>query len=427
MKSAIENLSDLERKLNVNIPADLVSESFARVYKNLQREAHLKGFRPGKAPLSVVKSAYAGKAAQEVLQDLVSKAWSEAIRQHNLRPVNDPEFEFSAPDEGKEFDFSVLFEVRPEVKLQKIEALVVEKEKFKFDEASVDRVFDNMRQAKATEVDVLEDRPAQKGDISVIHFEGFADSQPLENGKSENFRLELGSNTFIEGFEEGILGMKIGDERILSLKFPSSYHVVELADKPVEFKVQLKALKAKQLPELNDEFIKSFGGNDTVESLREKIRKDLVESQQKRIEGDLRDNLLKKLVKENPVAVPKSILQEQKRALMDNAQRRMLEQGMSEAEFQDYAQKMDADFTETAGTMVQSSFLIDAIAERNNLMWTAEEFDQRVAEYSKQTGLEPAKVEEFYERPEQRQRLAYMITEEKVIKFLLESAVIREV
>jgi trigger factor len=203
--------------------------------------------------------------------------------------------------------------------------------------------------------------------------------------------------------------------------------VASLAGKPVEFKVQLKALKVKQLPELNDEFIQSFGGNDTVESLREKIRKDLMESQQKRIDNDLRDNLLKKLVKENPVPVPKSILQEQKQSLVENAQKRMLEQGMGEAEFQEYIQKWDNDFTETASTMVQSSFLIDAIAQQNNLIWTPEEFDQRIAEYSKQTGLEPSKVEEFYDRPEQKQRLAYMITEDKVIKFLLNSAIVREV
>ena len=427
MKSAVENVSALERKLNVSIPATRVEETFERIYKNIQKNAHLKGFRPGKAPMNVVKSTYQARAIQDAVQDLVSKAWSEALRQHQLQPINEPEFEFEAPLENKDFEFSVHFEVRPQVELKKFEGLVVEKEKFEFDEKSVDRVFENMRQAKAQNVDVLEDRPAREGDIAVIDFDGFVDGQPLENGSSQNFELELGSKSFIDGFEEGLVGISINQERTLSLQFPEKYSVAQLQGKPVEFKVKLKGLKKKELPELNDDFVKSFGGNDSLNELRERIRKDLVDSETKRIENDFRDRLLKKLVKENPVPVPPSFLEEQKQSLLQNAQRRMMEQGMNEQDFAEYAKKWDSDFAETASQMVQASFLVDTLSQQKNLMWTDEDMEKRIAEYSQQTGLPLDKVQEFYSRPEQKQRLAFMITEDKVVRFLTESAVIREV
>jgi trigger factor len=426
MKSNLEKTSQLERKLNIQVPAEAVGTAFDKRFKMVQKEANIKGFRPGKAPIATIKSMYGSHVAQDVVQDLVQKHYYEALKEHSLDPVNYPEFEFDAPVEGKEFSFTAIFEVRPEVNLKKFEGLEVEKEKYQFDESKVDQVLNNIRNSRAQQVPVLEDRPAQMGDIAIIDFDGYVGGKALEGGKGVDHSLELGSKSFIDGFEEGIIGMNIGANKTLNLKFPDPYHSKDLAGKPVEFKVTLKQLKKKDLPELNDEFLKTIGANQTVEDLKKTIREDLEQSEKKQIEQDFKNRILKQLVKANPVAVPASLLKDQKQSLIEDMKKKMLDQGLSDAEFADYTTKWDSDFNTTASEMIQVGFIIDAIATKNEIRATKEDIEVKIAEYSKQTGLEPAKIEEFYSKPDQMQRLSYMITEEKVIELLTKTAKIKE-
>ena len=427
MKSTVEKKSPLQRVLNIEVPKAVVASQFDQAFKGIQRQAHIKGFRPGKAPIATIKSMYGDRVKNDVAQELIQKHYFAAVKEHALDPINYPEFDFEVPKEESDFSFSANFEVRPEVSLKKYEGLDVESEKFTMDEKRVTDVIDNIRTARAQSVDVLEDRPAQKGDTAIVDFEGFIDGKPLENGAGKDHQLELGANQFIEGFEDGVIGMKIGGHKTLNLKFPSPYHSAELSGKAVDFKVTLKGLKKKELPELNDEFVKGLGGAESVDKLKEMIREDLEKSEKKRIEGDLKNRLLKVLVKNNPVEVPPSMLKDQKEALMEDMKRRMSEQGMGENEFGQYSEKWDKDFTTTAMEMIQSGFLIDAIAKKHEMRWSQEELEQKFEEYSKETGIDIARIKEFYSKPEQLQRLTYMITEEKVLDFLTKSAKIKEV
>jgi trigger factor len=427
MKSSLEKVSELERKLNVEVPASTVASTFDRLLKNIQKNAHIKGFRPGKAPLATIKNLYSDKVIQDVVNELIQKHYFEALKEHDIEPVNYPEFDFKAPSEATDFSFTANFEIRPDVKLKKYEGLEVEKEKYTFDDKKVDQVLENIRSARAQNVAVLEDRPAKEGDIAVVDFEGFVDGKPLDGGKGENHNLELGAKQFIEGFEEGVVGMKVGAQKTLNLKFPDPYHSADLAGKPVEFKVTLKALNKKELPELTDDFLKSIGSNETVDQLKETIRKDLEQSETKRINEDFRNRLLKALVKANPVDVPASMMKDQKASLLADMKKRMQDQGMPESEFDAYAQKWDKDFENTAAEMIQSAFVVDEIAKKHDLKWTKEDFDKKLEEYAKQTGIEMERIREFYSKPEQTQRLTYMITEDKVIEFLTKAAKIKEV
>ncbi len=432
MKSTVEKLSPLERKLNIEVPAVIVASSFDIAFRNLQKQAHIKGFRPGKAPIATIKAAYGARVAQDVVQELVQKHYAKALQEHKLNPINYPEFEFDAPTEDKEFSFSANFEVRPEVALNKYEGLEVIREKFLVEEKQIDEVINNIRTARAALVDVLEDRAALVGDTALVDFEGFVDGKPLENGTGTDHQLELGAKQFIEGFEEGVVGMKVGGQTTLKLKFPDPYHAAELAGKPVEFKVTLKALKKKSLPEVNDEFVAAVMGDTsntakhTVEGLRKTIQEDIEQSEKKRIETDFKNRILKKIVEANPVDVPPSLLREQKEALVDDVRKKMTEQGMNEKEFAEYAQKWDKDFDSSAAEMIQSGFIIDTIAEKHNLKWNEEDLQEKYLEYAKQTGLEVSKIREWYAKPEQTSRLTYMITEEKVIQFLTKVSKITE-
>lgn len=427
MKSNVEKVSNLSRKLNIEVPAATVQSSFQKMFQGIQKEVTIKGFRKGKAPLTTVKSMYGDRVAQDVIQDLIQKHYAMALTEHKLEPISYPEFEFENPSENKDFSFSAAFDVRPEVNLKKYEGIEVEKEKFEFDPQKVDQVLENIRSSRATFETVTEDRPAKTGDIAVIDFEGFVGGTPLENGTGKSHNLELGAKQFIDGFEEGIIGMKKGESKTLSLKFPDPYHSQELAGKPVDFKVTLNEIKAKVLPELTEEFIASLGGPKDLETLKTSIREDLENTEKKRIEDAFKNRLLKTLVRENPVDVPPSLLKEQKASLVEDFKRRMSEQGMGPEDFASYVEKWDGDFTKTATEMIQSSFLVDAIAKKHDLFAKKEDVDAKMNEYAQQTNIEVSRIREFYGRPEQSSRLTYMITEEKVINFLNKSVKVKEV
>ncbi len=427
MKTNLEKVSNLERKLNVEIPAVTVEAAFEKLFKQVQKDAAIKGFRQGKVPLNTIKTMYGDRVKQDVVQDLIQKHYYEALKELALDPVSYPEFEFDAPSEGKDFAFTAHFEVRPQVTLKKYEGLDVEKEKFEFDEAQVSKVLDNIRSSRAEYVPVFEDRPAQLGDFAVVDFDGYVDGQPLQGGKGVDHSLELGSKSFIDGFEEGIVGMAIGSSKSLNLKFPDPYHSKDLAGKPVKFDVVLKSLKKKSLPELTDDFLKTIGATETVTELTATIRKDLQESEARRIDQDVKNRLLKALVKTNPVDVPPTMLKDQKKALVEDMKKKMMDQGMPDEEFSDYVSKWDGDFNATATEMICAGFLIDAIAQKHDLRWSKADVDSKIDAYAKQMNMDVEKVREFYAAPEQAQRLTYMITEEKVVDFLTKSAKVKEV
>ncbi len=427
MKSNLEKVSTLSRKLNVEIPAGVVQSSFAKVFQGIQKEVAIKGFRKGKAPMTTIKSMYGDRVKQDVAQDLIQKHYSEALGEHKVEPISYPEFEFEDPTENKDFTFTAVFDIRPEVALTKYEGLEVLKEKFIVDESKIEQVLENIRASRASLEDVAEDRATKTGDIAVIDFVGYVDGAELENGAGTDHHLDLGANQFIEGFEAGVTGMKKGETKTLNLKFPDPYHAANLAGKPVDFKVTVKAIKAKVLPELNDEFVKTLGGPANLEELKKTIKDDLEQGEKKRIEDAFKNRLLKALVAANPVDVPPSLMKEQKASLVEDFKKRMTEQGMGPADFEAYVEKWDGDFEKTAAEMIQSSFLIDAIAKKHDLICKKEDVDAKFKEYTEQTGIDEARIREFYGRPEQLSRLTYMITEEKVIAHLNSSVKVKEV
>lgn len=427
MKAQVQITQGLQRKINVEIPQPVVTSAFEKVYQSIQRSVQIKGFRKGKAPISTIKSMYKTQVLGDVAQDLIQAHYPQALKESNIDPISYPEFEFEDPAEEKDFKFTAVIEVRPEVKIKKWEGLEVEKEKFVFNDAQFEQVLNNVRSSRAKIVDVLEDRPAQMGDTAVVDFEGFVNGGPLENGVGVDHNLELGSKQFIDGFEEAIVGMKIGDKKTVNLKFPDPYHSAEIAGKPVDFKVTLKGLKKKELPEINEELLAQIGTKQTVEEFKKTLRDDIEQSDKKRIEDNFKNRLIKKMVEANPVDVPASLLKDQKAALIEDFKKRMSDQGMQEGDFESYVQKWDADFAKTAGEMIQSSFLIDALATEHKLICTKEDLEAKFAEYAKQTGLEETRIREWYAKPEQASRLTYMITEEKVIKLLTDKAKVKEV
>lgn len=425
MKSNFEKVSNLERKLNVEVPAEKVQEAWDRVFQTIQDSVTIKGFRKGKAPIATVKSMYKDRVRDDVIRELIESNFYQALDEHKLEPITQPNFEFDPLTDDQAFKFTALFEVRPDVKLEQAEGLPVEKEKLELDEERVNAHLTRLRESRASEAPLFEDRPAQKGDLATVDFEGFIGGTPVENSKGTDHTMELGASGFIPGFDDGIIGMRPGISTTLNLKFPEDYPP-ELSNKDVQFKVTLKKLAKKSVPDLNDDFVKSVSEFKTVDELKKAIRDDIQKSEEGRIKKDMRNRILKALVDRNPVEVPPTLLREQKMALMADIQQRMQQQGLSQEQFQEYVQKWDADFESSAKFIIQSSFLVNAIAEKQGLKATEGELNEKLKTYAEQTGIEMAKLKEFYGRPERQSSLRFQITEEKVVDYLISKANVRE-
>lgn len=426
MKSVIENSEGLSRRIKIDIPVGDVKAAFDKSYKDIQKNVTIKGFRKGKAPIATVKSMYSENVKQDVLQSLVSHAFQKALREHKLQPLGEPNIQINALNEEADFTFTAEFDTRPEVKIKKWEGLELKKEKVEVSEERIQSVLENIRQGHADLVPVFEERPAQNGDVAVIDFEGFVDGAPLPNGSATDHNLELGSKQFIEGFEEQVVGMKTGEVRQVKTKFPDAYHEPSIAGKPVEFKVTLKSIKKKSLPEINDDLAKKIN-YDSIDQLKGLIVQDILQTEEKRAQDDLKQAALRELVKLNPVEVPPKLMEKQKEALLLDVDQRLTEEKATPEQIEEYKKKWAGEIEDTAKFMVQSALLIDTLADEQKLHTTHADMDARLDLYAKQTGLDRKRIEEFYGDSERRSRLSYQITEEKVVKHILDKAKIEEV
>jgi len=427
MKSTVDKLEGLSRKINVEVPAEKVQQAFERVYKSIQKKANIKGFRPGKAPLATIKTMYGDQVKSDVVNDLINEAYQTALDEHKIEPVGYPKISFNALDEDKNFAFNAEFEVRPDVELKKYEGLPVLKEKLDIPADRVTTVLENMRSGQAETVMVFEDRSLRDGDVAVVDFTGLVNGEPLPNGSAVGHELEIGTNQFIEGFEEGLVGMKIGESRTLNLRFPEGYHEATLSGAPVTFQTKLTGMKKKVLPELNDELAKKVGEFQSLDELKARILKDLEEGEQKRILEEMRNRMVRSLVDANPVEAPRSLVEQQKEALIEDFKGRLKQQGLAEKDFDEYKSKWGKEFEESATFMVKSTFLLDALADKLGLRAEEAELDAKIDEYGKQTGIEMARLKEFYNKPERRSRLSFQVTEEKVVNYLIGKAQVTEV
>ena len=427
MKTEIENLSNLERKISVQVPVDQVDSEFINAFKYLQKSVEVKGFRKGKTPIATIRSMYTEKIKGDVAQNLVQTFYFKALKEHDLVPVGMPDIDFQNPEEGKEFAFTAKFEVQPEIEIKQTGDLEVEKEKIEVTDDQVEKNIEQILENQAKLEDVILIRDLKSGDYADIDFKGFIDNEPLENGAAQGHVLEIGSDSFIPGFEQGLIGMKPNESKSISISFPDDYHVEHLKGKPVKFDVTLNKIQQKMKPELNDEFVKNMGEHNTVEEFKAQLKKDIVEGEEKRIEADLKNRIFKALVAANPFEVPETLIKEQRSALVEDFKNRMQGQGISPQEFSEYEDKWTKDFSDTADFMVRSALLIQKIAKENELNATKDDVEGKLQEFADQTGVDLSKVKEFYQQGQQSANLEFQVTEEKVFKFLLDKAKVKEV
>ena len=427
MQVKVESLSKIKKKINFEIPADRVGAEIDKAFEEIRKRANVKGFRKGKVPRTYVEKHFSAMMEQDVLKNLVQDTYFRAIHDEKLLPVAHPLIESDDLKKGEPFKYSATVEIYPEVKIEEYAGLEVVKELYVKDEEVVAKRLEEMRENLA-ELKPVEERPTALGDFLSIDFKGFIDGVPFENGSAEDFHLELGSGRFIPGFEEQIVGQKIGENKNITVTFPKDYNSKELAGKEATFDVTIKEIKVKELPPLDDEFAKEVGEFETLDLLRDKIS-ELHEKQEKeRINSDLRDRTIKAFIARNPFEVPEALVEKQLQIMLDSTHKRLaLEKlsldmmGLDDAGYK-------ARFRETAEMQVKGALLLDALAEQEGIKVEEGELDEKIKETAEQRNQQFETLKQFYEQNENaRENLRDQLKENKVFALLLEKAKITEV
>jgi trigger factor len=426
MNTQVEDLSPVKKKISVEINADQVTEEINSVYTRIARNAKLKGFRPGKVPMHLVKQYYAGQMEQEVIGKLINDTYFKAITDNEIAAIGEPAIKDSGElSEGNAFSYEFHVEVKPEVENPDFSGLSLKKEIYTFDDSVIDSQLEQMLESR-TQKEAVERDDIQQGDFVTLDFEGFIDGEAFEGGAATDHELEVGSGSFIPGFEDQLVGMKRGEEGEVKVTFPEDYGNDDLAGKDATFKVTIKEIKAKVAPELNDELAKEFGA-DSVEDLREKIGENYAKQEKQRIEEDLKERLMAQLVERNPVDVPETMVEAQLDFMHQNITGRLKSQGMSLEMMGLNDEAFRAMYRDTAVKQVQGSLILEGVGSAENISVDDGEIDARLEEIAEMANAPLEEVKKYYSSDEAKKGLLAQIEEEKVITYLLGQAEIQEV
>lgn len=421
----IEDLSPVKKKLSFEIPWEEVKRELDSAYTLVGRKAKIKGFRSGKAPRKLLEMYHKEEAENEALSNLISKRYGDAVREHDIPVVSQPDIDQKGIEENKNFSFTATVEIQPKVEPTDYIGISVTKEEIEVTDEDVSRRLDEMREIYATLESVQEPRETVAGDYIVIDFEVTVDGEARKELSTENYGIEIGSGRFIPGFEEQLTGLKRGDEKTVEMTFPDDYRPEELAGKQGFFRVTVKDIKEKKIPPLDDEFVKNFDTFETVEGLREAVRESMVGEAAKETEAKLRKSIIDALLEKNEFQVPLTWVEQQTYQLMVDLQRRMMSSGMSREKSAEAVWRMRENLLPHAERMVKSGLLISRIAENESIVVGDDELEKRIEEMTTGDGRTYDQLREIFQSEEARNRLIEEMLEDKAMAFLIEKAQIK--
>ena len=408
----VEELGTLERRVSMSVPADDIERKVDERLKQLARNVKMAGFRPGKVPLRLVAQTYGPQVRSEVLSDTVQKAFSDAVREANLRVAGYPRIEKKSDSE-----FSATFEIYPKVEVGDLAAAALERPRVSVDEAAIDKTLDILRKQRTRFIPA--GRAAQDGDRVAADFAGTIDGQPFEGGKAEGFVFLLGEGRMLPEFDAAARGMSEGEEKTFELKFPDDYHGKDVAGKTASFLLKVSKVEAPQLPELDAEFAKSLGVADgDVTKMRGEVRANVEREVAKRIEARVKAQALQALLEAAPLELPKSLVQMEAQSLVERAAADLQSRGVKPGEV-----PLDPKhFEDTAKRRVALGLIISHLRESENLAPKPAEV-RALIEQEAQTYESPAEVVKwFYMQPQRLQEMEGVALEANVVKWVLSKA-----
>ena len=408
----VENLGTLERRVSMSLPADEIEKQVDERLKKLARNVRMPGFRPGKVPLKLVVQTYGPQVRSEVMSDAVQKAFTNAVKEANLKVAGYPQIE-----RKNDFEFSATFEVYPEVKVGDLAAASVERPSAEVDDAAVDKTLEILRKQR-TKFEAVE-RPAKDADRLTVDFQGTIDGQPFQGGEAKDFVFGLGEGRMLPAFETAARGMSPGESKTFDLDFPADYHGKEVAGKKASFTMTLKKVDEPRLPELDADFAKSLGVADgDLAKMRSEVRANVEREVKKRVEGRVKEQALNALLGATPLEIPKSLVAMESNGMAERAMADLKARGLDPQQVPINPQA----FEEAAKRRVALGLIIAELSRAENLQPKPAEV-RALVEQEAQSYESPAEVVKwFYMQPQRLQEMEALALETNVVKWVLTKA-----
>jgi trigger factor len=417
MQVSVESISKLERRMQVQVPAERVSKEIAERLKNLSRTARLKGFRPGKAPIKVIRQQFGVQVHREVIGELLQSSFAEAVSAKQLSPAGSPRIEPQSIDEGQDLKYVATFEVFPDVALQPIESMELDRVTAEVTESDMDAMIERLRKQQMTYSPVA--RAAATGDKVTIDFLGKIDGAEFAGGKGENVAIVLGEGRMLPDLEQGLVGVVAGEHRDIQVNFPADYRATELAGKTASFSTQIKSVAEAAIPELDEAFCVSFG---VTEGGIPKLREDVAANMRRELDQNLRNRnktaVMEKLYRANPIDVPNALLESQIRDMQVDAMRRSGAKDVSQAPPRE-------PLIEPARRLVALGLMFNDIIRREKLVLDPQRANARLDEMVGAYGDAAAMKRAYQQNADAMRQVESLALEDQVVDWILDHAKVR--
>ena len=426
MKVTAENGENQQVTLTIEVEAAEVSKAVERAAKRLANRVNIPGFRKGKAPRKIVERNVGMDALLQEAFDLIApKAFSDALDDQKIDPVTRPNIDIVTLEEGKNLVFKATVTPRPEVKLGDYKGLKVEKAAAEVSDEDVEKQLKNFQDRQGKMVEAPEGAAVENGDFTTLDFEGFVDGEAFEGGKGQDYPLQIGSGSFIPGFEEQLVGAKVGEEKEVNVKFPEEYHSAELAGKDAMFKCTVRSIKHKELPEIDDELAKKVSTFQTLDELKADIRKNLLENAEKKAENDQKTAVIEQATENITVDIPAVMIDNRVTSMIQEMAMRLEQQGMKLEQYLQYAgtdiAKIREDYRETAEKNVKTDLMLEEVAKAEDIKVEAKDLDAEVAGMAAAYGATPQQVQKIIKEQGRIGDLAASVLRKKTAQFIIDS------
>jgi trigger factor len=423
MKTNIEDISSVKKKVNVEIESEEIDRRIEAAYKKLGKTARVKGFRTGKVPRNILEKFYGEQILEEVTNTVIRETLPSAIDEAKKFPLTMPAIENEDLKPGQAFKYSALMEIRPEFELKDYVGIEVEKENCVVTDEDVLKQLEQIREARGNLIALSEDRGVKAGDYVILDYEAFEGDKPIEGIKAADFPLKIGSKQFYQGVEEALIGIKKGEATEVTIDFEVSYFHTKLAGKAVTFKINVKEIKEISLPELNEEFVKGLGGEiANLEELKKKIKEELISGEEKRIDSELKARLLRKIADTVDFELPESLVEYEIDSSVENIRQRLLRSGANLEKSGFDEAKIREEIRPGAEKGVKQVFIIGEIASQNNIKVEETDLVEGFRKMSKDFGTNYETIRQYYEANDLLDSFRQGLLREKTLNYLAENA-----
>ncbi|MBI2066853.1 MAG: trigger factor [Deltaproteobacteria bacterium] len=425
MKVQVHEVTDITRKIDVTLTADEFKQAWEKACQKVGGSANLKGFRPGKVPREVLKQNYRQEIESEAAKQLVNDSYPHAVEESGVTPVSYPEITIRQLKEGDEFIYEAVVEIRPTIDIKDYTDLKLTKKKTDPTDDEVHQGLKHLQERAAQLSPLLIERPAQSGDVILFDYEATQGGKPLPNGSVKDYSAELGRGALLPDFEKGILGMFSGQTREIDIHYNADWHDKKIAGQKVTYKVALKDIKEKKLPELNDEFAKDLGNFTTLEEVKLKVREQIVIERERHEQNALTAQVVDQLAEKNPCSIPNGMIDVELEAMFRHLTSTLQAQGVSPEQAGIKWEEFAAHSREEARKRVMGSLFLEAISKKENITVTSEEVTQRIKEIALHNQQEFEKLDQYYRSKNLLPAVESGLREEKTLAFVLSKAKIK--